>query len=233
MPKLVLLRKGEIITQFNLPEGGVGIGRSAVNEIQLKSPSVSERHARIFTTDSSSTIKDLGSALGTFVNDRSVTRCDLRDNDMILIGSHKLQYQHDSADQHAAPTAVELAPVAEPHVGHPVTAEPTLPLTPATIFDSDAAVFVPGAHLLVLNGVNQGALVHLTHEKLVVGKNHRRSLAIELVDQEYMVSALADAPDVALNGAPLHEPAVLCENDELLVEDVKLRFVSHGANTAI
>lgn len=233
MPKLVLLRKGEIITQFNLPEGGVGIGRSAVNEIQLKSPSVSERHARIFTTDSGSTIKDLSSALGTFVNDRSVTRCDLRDNDMILIGSHKLQYQHDSADQHAAPTVVELAPVAEPNVGHPVTAEPTLPLTPATIFDSDAAVFVPGAHLLVLNGVNQGALVHLTHEKLVVGKNHRRSLAIELVGQEYMVSSLADAPDVALNGAPLHEPAVLCQNDELLVEDVKLRFVSHGANTAI
>ncbi len=227
MPKLVLIRQGEVIARFNLPEGGVGIGRSAVNEIQLKSPSVSERHARIFTSDSGSTIKDLSSSLGTFVNDRSVTRCDLSDNDVVLIGSYKLHYQHHGANQQTAHTAADTAPAPEQSAAQPIAAEPTPQSTSdAGVESGDAEVSVPGAQLLVLNGVNQGALVDLTHERLALGKNHKRSLVIELVGEEYMVSSLANASEVALNGAPLHEPVVLCENDELLVEDVKLRFVS-------
>jgi hypothetical protein len=231
MPKLVLIRKGEVITQFNLPEGGIGIGRSVVNEIQLKSPSVSERHARIFTTDSGSTIKDLSSALGTFVNDRAISRCDLRNNDVILIGSYKLQYQQDGTDQRVGHTPAVTAPVPEQHAAQPAAAEPISQSESASGVDSGhAEVFAPSAQLLVLNGINQGALVHLTHDRLVLGKNHRRSLVIELVGQEYMVSSLANASEVALNGAPLGEPTVLCENDQLRVEDVKLRFVSDSSS---
>ncbi len=227
MTKLVLLKKGKVIAQFNLPEGGVGIGRSAVNEIQLKSPSVSERHARIFTTDSGSTLKDLNSALGTFVNDTAVTRCELRNNDVVLIGSYKLQYQHDGAQPQAAQTTTDTAPIPEQNASQPVAAEPAFQSKPVSgVASGDAEMSAPGAQLLVLNGINQGALVDLTHERLVLGKDHRRGLVIELVGQEYMVSSLADVSEVTLNGAPLHEPVVLRENDELLVEDVKLRFVS-------
>lgn len=224
MPKLALIRKGQVIAQFNLPEGGIGIGRSPVNEVQLKSPSVSERHARIFTTDSGSKIKDLSSALGTFVNDRPVTRCGLRDNDVILIGSYKLQYQQDDEIQLAAEPAADTTPAGDQNTTRPITVEPaTRP--EYDVASGNGKMFAPVAQLLVLNGVNQGALVHLTHDKLVVGKNHRRSLVIELVGEEYMVSSVAGAGDVAVNGAPLHEAAVLSENDELLVEDIKLRFV--------
>lgn len=226
MPKLLLIKNREVIAQYNLPEGGVGIGRSAVNEIQLKSPSVSERHARIFTTDSGSTIKDLSSALGTFVNDRSVTRCDLRNNDVILIGSYKLQYQHDGMDHMTAHTNDDTASVSEPDSMPPVTTEPALqPKSEYRFAAGDAEVFLFRAGLLVLNGINQGALVELTRDRLVLGKNHRRSLVIELLGQEYMVSSLANTSEVTLNGVPVHEPTVLCENDELVIEDVKLRFV--------
>lgn len=231
MPKLVLIRKGEVISQFNLPEGGVGIGRSAVNEIRLKSPSVSERHARIFTTDSGSTIKDLGSALGTFVNDRSVTRCDLRNSDVILIGSYKLQYQQDGSAQQAAHTAADTAPAPEQNTAQPIAvATATPPTSGSPVESGDAAVSAPAAQLLVLNGVNEGAVIHLTRERLVLGKNRTRSLVIELVDQKFMVSSAGNASEVALNGAPMHEPAALGANDELLVDDVKLRFVKDSTS---
>lgn len=231
MPKLVLIRHGEVIAQYDLPEGAIGIGRSAVNEIQLKSPSVSEQHARISTSDSGSTIKDLSSALGTFVNDRSITRCDLRDNDVVLIGSYKLQYQLDGSDRQTTHTTADSTSVPAQDAAQPVAAESAPQITSDSDIDTDDAdVFAPDAQLLVLSGVNQGTLVHLTRERLVLGKNHRRSLAIELVGQEYTVSSLANVSDVALNDKPLHKPAVLCENDELLVEDVKLRFVSDSSS---
>ncbi len=228
MARLLLIKKGEVITQFNLPAGGVGIGRSAVNEIRLKSPSVSERHARIFTSDSGSVIKDLSSALGTFVNDRSVTRCDLRDNDLILIGSYKLKYlQHDGGER-AAPTA---AAAPEPEAVPPVGEMPAAPAAFVSTADQhEPASVANGAQLLVLNGVNQGAVINLTRDRLVLGRDHKRSVVIEPVGHEFLVSSLPDASAAALNGKPLNKPVVLCDQDELLVDDVSLRFTIDGSH---
>ncbi len=229
MPKLLLIRQGEVIAQFSLAEGGVGIGRSAVNEIQLKSPSVSGRHARIFTTESGSAIKDLSSALGTFVNDRSVTRCNLRNNDVILIGSYKLQFQQNGGGRQPAPTVDESSPVLEPDMAPSTRARPVARPN-AAMENSAIEELAPNAQLLVLNGINEGAFVHLGRERLVLGINHGRSLVIELVGEDYMASPLTNASEVALNSAPLRAPAALRENDELLIADIRLRFVSDTAS---
>ncbi len=219
MPALLLIRKGEIIDRFLLPEGGVGIGSGAVNQIQLKSPSVSERHARIFTSDACSIIKDLNSALGTFVNDRFIHRCELRDNDMILIGSYKLRFQYDDHDDRFLSSAND----------NTADAAPADPLSSASNQPQIAAAKSPDrrnrpAQLLVLNGINEGQRLLLRAQRVVLGKEKRRELIIEASEEGYTASLAPGASEVLLNGAPLREPMVLGHTDELTLEDTTLRF---------
>ncbi len=68
------------------------IGRNESCEICLPITSVSRHHARILLVDEEYVVEDLGSTNGTYVNGIKVSRCILRNNDLVRVGKAKLLF---------------------------------------------------------------------------------------------------------------------------------------------
>jgi pSer/pThr/pTyr-binding forkhead associated (FHA) protein len=68
------------------------IGRSATNDICIRSRFISRFHARIFMTPAGPVIEDLDSRNGTSVNWARVRHQRLRSGDVIHIGRDQLRY---------------------------------------------------------------------------------------------------------------------------------------------
>ena len=77
---------------YRLSQGAVTIGRDPSNTIVLPDNWVSRAHARIIQEGGECLIEDLGSANGTRVNSRYVTRQVLKPGDMIALGGTILQF---------------------------------------------------------------------------------------------------------------------------------------------
>ncbi len=92
LTKIVLRSKGKFVSEHFFGSGKVIVGRSPDNEIDVESPFVSRRHAQIISDKSESTIEDLNSTNGIFVNDKRVKKHRLRDGDVVAIGFHQLVY---------------------------------------------------------------------------------------------------------------------------------------------
>jgi len=74
-----------------LRRGTLSVGRAEDSDIMLGDLLVSRRHAELLVGDSGVHIVDLGSANGTFVNGRRISRQVLADRDIIGIGHHLFQ----------------------------------------------------------------------------------------------------------------------------------------------
>ena len=92
------------------------IGRRLSHGVILADPAVSRLHAWVDPTpDGTWAVTDAGSKTGTFVNDQPVTRHDLRDGDVIRVGSTRITF-HVAADLPAVAEAVVLTPPPGDHV---------------------------------------------------------------------------------------------------------------------
>ncbi len=84
--------------RYKLSEKELILGRSAEVEITIDEKSVSRKHAQIQVDEENVFIQDLGSANGTFVNDKLLFKNDnyaLKDQDMIRMGSILLKFFSD------------------------------------------------------------------------------------------------------------------------------------------
>jgi hypothetical protein len=90
-PTLVA-RHGNAATRYSIQPGGMSLGTGGENDIQLHDALVSQRHAKITNTPSGCVLKDLGSANGTWINQRRVKMQVLHDGDVIVIGSLRFDY---------------------------------------------------------------------------------------------------------------------------------------------
>jgi pSer/pThr/pTyr-binding forkhead associated (FHA) protein len=68
------------------------IGRLPDNTIVIDQPAVSSHHASVFREGSDFILEDLQSTNGTLVNNRRVSRCRLRDKDVVYVGTQKLVF---------------------------------------------------------------------------------------------------------------------------------------------
>jgi pSer/pThr/pTyr-binding forkhead associated (FHA) protein/subtilisin family serine protease len=87
----VLLATGQ--PPIMLAPGKLAIGRGAGNDVVLDSILVSRAHAHLECGLDHCTVQDLGSANGTFVNGRRVTRASLQAGDRLRFGDVELAYQ--------------------------------------------------------------------------------------------------------------------------------------------
>jgi pSer/pThr/pTyr-binding forkhead associated (FHA) protein len=91
-----------------LAPGRLTIGRSAVNDVVVDNIMVSRTHAHLECSAGSCTVEDLGSANGTFVNGRRVSRAALAPGDRLRLGDVELVYQAGSGVIGTPPPAAWL-----------------------------------------------------------------------------------------------------------------------------
>lgn len=91
LAQLVDVVSGE---SHSITSAQVTIGRErSVSDIALRDPNVSRRHAQLTFTGSDWSIEDLNSTNGTLVNNRRITRCPLRNGDLLTFGLSTFEFR--------------------------------------------------------------------------------------------------------------------------------------------
>lgn len=97
---LVVYSGGDTGRQITLPEGASTLGRSAAASLQIDGPGMSRLHAEVVVDGHQVTLRDLGSANGSYVHDQRLAGPrQLCDGDRLRLGSVLLKfYEHQSVD---------------------------------------------------------------------------------------------------------------------------------------
>ena len=104
MIKLKHIINGAVVSEIDMTEGDFSIGRDHGNSLQLEDGAVSGKHALISlvanaylpeTFDIS--ISDLGSTNGTYVNSTAIKQQQLRNGDVIRIGTYEYKLFDDQS----------------------------------------------------------------------------------------------------------------------------------------
>lgn len=90
--QLVARINGVVVQEQALTRGHILIGRDELCDIRLPSRPVSRHHALVVDSSIGVRLLDLGSRNGTIVNGRRIKQYALRDNDVIVIGDCKIEY---------------------------------------------------------------------------------------------------------------------------------------------
>ena len=95
MPKLILKFKEAVLKEFQADEEALTIGRGDDNTIKIDNMAVSGHHAKLIRENGDFVLIDLNSLNGTFVNGQKVSKCILKNNDLVTIGKHTLVFQDE------------------------------------------------------------------------------------------------------------------------------------------
>lgn len=90
--ELMVLENGKVIQTLSL-DRTIQIGRSPSNDVVLKEPKVSRKHAEIQYIGGKYIILDLESSNGTYVGGKRVSEQVLQPNDEIVIGNTKMVFK--------------------------------------------------------------------------------------------------------------------------------------------
>jgi signal transduction histidine kinase len=105
LPRLVVIKGTDEGKQFDLLVPRVDIGRDAGNTIRLHDTEVSRRHAQLEEAEGGFTLRDVGSANGTFVNNQKINEAVLlQAGDRLQIGQTVLVYSAGRGDTQPADT---------------------------------------------------------------------------------------------------------------------------------
>ncbi|MBI5956234.1 MAG: DUF3662 and FHA domain-containing protein [Chloroflexi bacterium] len=88
---LFVLSSGE--GAYPMDKASVSLGRSLDNDVVLEDSRVSRHHARVRREGKGFVLEDLGSANGTWVNGKAVTRGRVADGDVLSLGGLELVFQ--------------------------------------------------------------------------------------------------------------------------------------------
>lgn len=90
MAKVLLKFKEAAIREIPLDQDVITIGRKADNDIVIDNQAVSGYHARIKKEGQSLFIEDANSLNGTYINGQKISKGELHNGDVVLIGVHTL-----------------------------------------------------------------------------------------------------------------------------------------------
>jgi hypothetical protein len=89
---LVVKRGADVGVRFALESAVTQAGRHPESDIFLDDITVSRRHAEFVTRDQVTTVRDVGSLNGTYVNRERIDEATLSSGDEVQIGKFKLLY---------------------------------------------------------------------------------------------------------------------------------------------
>jgi pSer/pThr/pTyr-binding forkhead associated (FHA) protein len=102
-PTLFVSYNGETVAELTLDGDRLLVGRSEHNELRINSRFISRHHALFVRHGNSTFLMDLNSTNGTFVNSRRISNLMLKDDDIVLVGNHRIKF--------VDPTATERTPL--------------------------------------------------------------------------------------------------------------------------
>lgn len=92
MAKFVWQPEGGEPLAFAIRQERVAIGRDAGNDIRIPEPAVSARHAVVITRSGASTVHDLNSSNGTWVNGKRIDSHPLKHGDSVQFGRLQMSF---------------------------------------------------------------------------------------------------------------------------------------------
>lgn len=114
MPSIYLRYENKPVSQYELKEGEVRIGRRTDNDICVDDVAVSGHHAllrvrrdELFTSQLHAELEDSGSTNGTTVNGKRIKKQRLNHGDIIRVGHHELVF-HDEQVSSLGETAIYI-----------------------------------------------------------------------------------------------------------------------------
>lgn len=207
MGKLVIKNQGRLLGEINLKLGDTKIGRLPTCDVVLDDPAVSGEHAVVKTVGLKSSIQDLDSTNGTFIENTRIRSHELKHGETILIGKHTLLYRAD----------VDLdAPV--------VARKPAAAPAP-TGRQEQTTVLVGFGQLLITSGKDKGKRVPLIQETVTLDNPGKNPARIHRTSEGYLLEASAGPGEPTINGKPVPHGGQLLENGDIIdVAGTKLQF---------
>lgn len=95
MAKVLLKYKEAVVQDVTLDKEVTTIGRKPDNDIIIDNQAVSGHHAQIKMLGSDIVLEDLGSLNGTYINSQKISRAELFNGDVVLIGVHTILVSSD------------------------------------------------------------------------------------------------------------------------------------------
>lgn len=197
MGKLVIKFQGNIVSEVVLKLGDTKIGRKPGCDIVLNDMGVSSEHAVIKTVGMKSTIQDLNSTNGTFIENERIKQRELRHGETVTIGQHTLIYRDDMT--------LEAAGAGRPSA--PGTARESLEKT---------TVLMAFAQLLAIEGPFKGKRLPLVKETVVIDNPGKNPARILRTTEGYVIHAQVGPGEPRINDKPVPPGGQLLESGDIV-----------------
>jgi pSer/pThr/pTyr-binding forkhead associated (FHA) protein len=207
MGKLVIRFQGKVVGEANLKLGDTTIGRSPASDVVLDDIAVSGNHAVVKTVGVKSTVRDLDSTNGTFVENNRITQHELRNGETIIVGAYNLVYRD------------------ELNLDAPVFGKrPTTSAAPSHE-QRKTKVIAPFAEMIGVEGKNKGKHVPLIKDLVTLDNPGRGPARITRTSDGYLIEAGVGPGEPTLNGKPLPPGGTLLAKGDIVdVAGTKYQF---------
>jgi hypothetical protein len=213
-----------VLDEFPLDRDCITIGRRGDNDIQIDDRAVSGYHCQILTVLNDSFLEDLQSTNGTYVNSKRITKHALHNGDIIILGTHQLQYENELAsgeDEERYDKTMVIRPTLPPQ--NPQSDKPS------GVAETDGEPDSPRrGHLKILNGTNKDKLFPLTRAMTTLGKPGQQVAAITRRGDKYViigVEADADNRYPTVNDSLVSTRSIaLNEGDVIQLNGIRMVF---------
>ena len=201
MSKLIIKFQGKTIGEVNLKLGETTIGRHAACDVVLSNDkSVSNNHAVIKTVGTKSTLEDLGSTNGTYMESERIKRHELRHGASIIIGEHELIYRENVVlDTPAFVKGLGVNPAA------------------ASARDNTKTMIISmHAQLVIVEGKDQGKNVPLVKAETIIENPGKNPARIYRGPDGYVIHAQLGPGEPRINGKPVPPGGQILENEDII-----------------
>lgn len=105
--RLIILNGAQKGDELELQRGSNFLGRAEANDFVLNDVTVSARHCEVIVTDFSVRVRDLGSTNGTWIDNRRVLDAEIRNGQVLMLGSMEMRLS-------VLPAEISIPPLPKP-----------------------------------------------------------------------------------------------------------------------